>query len=63
MGQLDNAITDYNAALRSRPKNATSLYGRGLALKRKHRIDAARTDIEAALAADPTVSEFFKELE
>ena len=54
MGQYDRAIADYDKALQLAPRNAWSLYGRGLA--RKHKNDASgQADIDAALAIDPTL--------
>jgi tetratricopeptide (TPR) repeat protein len=35
MGKLDEAIADYDAAIKLQPKQAWSLYGRGLAKQKK----------------------------
>lgn len=52
MGQYDRAIADYTEALRLAPKNAWSLYGRGLA--RRHRNDpSSQKDLDAAVSIDP----------
>jgi tetratricopeptide (TPR) repeat protein len=54
LGQYDKAIADYSAALQLSPKSAWSLYGRGLA--RRHLNDAAsKSDLDAAVAIDPTL--------
>ena len=60
MGKLDNAIADYTSALEVQPKNASSLYGRGVANAKKGGEKAARADIEAAKAVDPDIEEDFK---
>ena len=41
-------------------KNASSLYGRGIANAKKGDEKAARADIEAAKAIDPDIEEDFK---
>jgi tetratricopeptide (TPR) repeat protein/predicted aspartyl protease len=52
MGQYDRAIADYDQALQLEPRNAWSLYGRGLA--RRHKKDpAAQDDLNAAVAINP----------
>jgi tetratricopeptide (TPR) repeat protein len=59
LGRLDDAIRDYDAALKSKPKQAASLYGRGLAKLRK----GERTglgDLEAAKALDPKIVDEFR---
>ena len=60
MGKLDNAIADYTSALEVQQKNASSLYGRGIANAKKGDEKAARADIEAAKAIDPDIEEDFK---
>lgn len=56
LGEFDKAIADYNAALELKPDLAASLYGRGFAWRAKGNEPRAKTDIEAALAADPQIS-------
>ena len=59
LARYDDAITAYDAALRIRPKNADSLYGRGIAKRRRGDIDAGAADIKAALAADADIAVTF----
>ena len=54
-GKLDAAIADYDAALKARPREAWSLYGRAIAEKRVGKTDAADADRKAALAINPDV--------
>ena len=56
LGQLDNAIADYNAALKANPKLATSLYGRGVAETKKGNADAGNADIAAATAIQADIA-------
>jgi len=60
MGDYDHAIADYNAALKLDPKNAWSLYGRGIAKLRKHETTAADADMAQATAVWPEVAQEFK---
>jgi tetratricopeptide (TPR) repeat protein len=54
LGQLDQAVADYTAALRRDPKRASSLFGRAVAMKAKTgQSDGA--DIGAAQAVDPNI--------
>jgi tetratricopeptide (TPR) repeat protein len=55
MGEFDKAMDDYDAALRMNPKNAWSLYGRGIIRLRKGADDAANADITAAKAVRPSI--------
>ncbi len=57
MGLLDDAIRDYNAALKLDPKNAGSLYGRGLAKQKKGNTEAGNADIAAAKAIQADIAE------
>ena len=50
LGELDNAIADYDAALKLNPKLAASLYGRGLAKLKKGDTGGGNADITAAKA-------------
>ena len=56
-GNYDRAIADYDAALRLQPKNAWSLYGRGLAKQHKGNAAAGESDIAAATALQPKIAE------
>jgi tetratricopeptide (TPR) repeat protein/predicted aspartyl protease len=53
LGRLDEAIAQYNAALKLQPRAAWSLYGRGLAEQKKGQGAAAGADIQAATAIAP----------
>ena len=58
LGQLDQAIADYDAALKVDPKRASSLYGRAVASRAKTgQSDSA--DIGAAEAIDPRIAATF----
>jgi len=59
MGEFDKAIADYDAAFKSDPKLAGSLYGRGLAKRKKGDDAGADLDIAAAKALRPTIADDF----
>jgi tetratricopeptide (TPR) repeat protein len=59
LGQFDNAIADYDAALKLNARSATALYGRGLAKRGKGDSAAAATDIAAAKAIDIDIASVF----
>jgi formylglycine-generating enzyme required for sulfatase activity len=59
LGQFDKAIADYDNALRLDPKQATSLYGRGLAKRRKGDQGGGDADIAAAKALRPSIADDF----
>jgi tetratricopeptide (TPR) repeat protein len=60
MGDFDKSIADYDDSLTLIPKNAWSLYGRGIAKIRKHRIAEGEADMAAAKAIWAPVEEQFK---
>jgi tetratricopeptide (TPR) repeat protein len=60
MQALDVAIADYEQALRSEPKKAELLYGRGLARQAKGDTVGAEKDIEAAKEISPSIAALFK---
>ncbi len=60
LGDYDRSIADYDASLKLAPKNAWSLYGRGVAKMRKHKIAEGEADIAAATVISPGVGEEFK---
>jgi tetratricopeptide (TPR) repeat protein len=60
LGNYDKAISDYKASLDLQPKGATSLYGLGLAERKKGLQTAADKDIQAAIAIDPDAAVEFK---
>ncbi|HEX4376871.1 MAG TPA: tetratricopeptide repeat protein, partial [Steroidobacteraceae bacterium] len=55
--QFDKAIADYDAALKSDPKKAWSLYGRGIAELRTGSTQKGQADIEAATALVPQLAD------
>ena len=59
LGQTENAIKDYDAALKLDPKLAGSLYGRGLAKTRKGDRTGGSADIAAAKAIKTDIAEEF----
>lgn len=60
LGRFAEAIVEYDAALATRPGQATSLYGRAVAEARKGDAAAADRDLAAARKADSSVIEQFK---
>jgi hypothetical protein len=62
MGQLDDAIKDYDAALKADPKIAESLYGRGIAKVRKGDAAGGNGDIAAAKALNPGIADMMDRL-
>ncbi|HEY2706749.1 MAG TPA: tetratricopeptide repeat protein [Caulobacteraceae bacterium] len=58
MGQPDQAIADFSAALKADPRRASSLYGRAVATKAKTG-QTDGSDVGAAQALDPTVAAKF----
>jgi tetratricopeptide (TPR) repeat protein len=59
MGQLGAAIDDYSSALRSEPKLASALYGRGLAKLKQGDKAGGNTDISAATAIQGNIGDDF----
>jgi hypothetical protein len=51
MGDLPSAIADFDAALKAEPAMASSLYGRGLAKRRRGDDAGGEADIAAARRA------------
>ncbi len=60
MQAFDLAIADYDEALKSEPKTAELLYGRGLARQARGDIVGAEKDIEAANEISPSIAALFK---
>ena len=52
----DKAIADFDAALKSLPKNATALYGRGVAKIRKNKAAEGETDMAEAVKINPHIA-------
>ena len=59
LGQFDEAIEDYNSALRIEPTQASSLYGRGLARLKKGEAAGGNGDVAAAKKVSPKIAEEF----
>jgi tetratricopeptide (TPR) repeat protein len=59
LGQLDKAIADYDAALKTNPKLAGPLYGRGMAKIRKGEIAGGNADTAAAKEINSKISDSF----
>jgi len=61
LGRYDEAIAAYDSALKLAPKQAASMYCRGVAKRLRGDLPAGNADIEAALAISPAVAERFAE--
>ncbi len=59
LGDVDQSILDYDAALDLNPKFAAALYGRGLAKQKKGDRAGADADLTAAKALRPDIAEEF----
>jgi tetratricopeptide (TPR) repeat protein len=59
-GEVDKAIADFDDAVKQNPKNASSLYGRGIAKLRKMKTAEGQADIAAATALSPKISGYFE---
>jgi tetratricopeptide (TPR) repeat protein len=59
MGDYDRSIADYDASLKLNPKNAWSLYGRGVDKLRKQKTSAGEADIAQATTIWPQVAAEF----
>jgi tetratricopeptide (TPR) repeat protein/predicted aspartyl protease len=62
MNRLDEAITQYAAAIRAQPRDAVALYGRGLAELKKGDKAASDADFAAAVAIAPAVANSFRRM-
>jgi len=60
LGDYDKSIADYNASLQLRPNNAWSLYGRGLAKRKKNETAESSVDLAAAEKIAPKISERYE---
>jgi hypothetical protein len=56
---LDAAIADYDSALKLQPQTASSLYGRGVAKRKKGDSSGGNADIAAARAIQANIGEEF----
>jgi tetratricopeptide (TPR) repeat protein len=61
LNRLDEAITDYNAALKINGKLSRSLYGRGLAKLRKGDRSSGAADVSAAKVVNSDIVAEFTE--
>ncbi len=59
LGRMDEAITSYNTSLHYRPRQAVTLFGKGVAEMRKGDAGAGKADIAAAQTIDPDVAAQF----
>jgi tetratricopeptide (TPR) repeat protein len=60
LGDNDKAIADYDESLKLAPKDAVSLYGRGVAKIRKQKTADGEADLARATALSSTVADEFK---
>lgn len=60
MGDYDKSIADYDASLQVLPKNAWSLYGRGIDELRKNKTPQGEADLAAAVKIWPKVAGEFE---
>jgi lipoprotein NlpI len=60
IGNLDNAIADFEAALRLDSQLASSLYGRGIAKRKKGDSMGSNADIAAAKSIQPNIDQDLK---
>jgi tetratricopeptide (TPR) repeat protein len=59
LGEFAKAVDDYDEALKRDPKNPDSLYGRGVAKKRKGDIVGGNADIKLAIDQQKNIAEKF----
>jgi tetratricopeptide (TPR) repeat protein len=59
LGKFDEAIADYNAALKSNPKLASALYGRGLAKQKKGDSAGGQVDMATANLVQSDIADEF----
>jgi hypothetical protein len=57
LGRNADAISDYNAALQASPGSVSSLFGRGIALKRNGA--DGESDLSQAKSKDPDIAKEF----
>jgi tetratricopeptide (TPR) repeat protein len=62
LGDFDKSIFNYDAALKIRPKNAWTLYGRGLAKLKKNNRSEGEADIAEAVKIAPGVANAYKRM-
>jgi tetratricopeptide (TPR) repeat protein len=59
LGAFREAIADYGAAIAQNPKDAGSLYGRGMAKLKAGNIADGNADIAAAKAVEPDIADIY----
>ena len=59
MGQPDQALTDYEEALKLDPNAPAALYGRGVAKLMKGDVEASNADFEVAKGIKPSIADDF----
>jgi tetratricopeptide (TPR) repeat protein len=62
LGDFDKSIGNYDAALKIRPKNAWTLYGRGLAKLKKNNRSEGEAEIAEAVKIAPGVADAYKRM-
>jgi tetratricopeptide (TPR) repeat protein/predicted aspartyl protease len=62
LGDYEKSLGGYDAALKIRPKNAWTLYGRGLAKLKKNDRRGGEADIAEAVSIAPGVAEAYKKM-
>jgi tetratricopeptide (TPR) repeat protein len=62
LGNLDDAIQDYDTALRANPQAASSLYGRGIAEMREGATAQGQADLAAATKLDSGIAKQFSDM-
>jgi tetratricopeptide (TPR) repeat protein len=62
LGEIDQSIRDYDAAVALNPSSAAALYGRGLAKQKKGDRAGADADLAAAKAIRSDVADEFAKL-
>jgi tetratricopeptide (TPR) repeat protein len=61
-GEYDKSIADYKAVLKLQPRQALSMYGLGLAARKKGLTSEGDKNLQAAVAIQGDVAEFYKRL-
>ncbi len=62
LGDYDKSIGEYDAAVKIRPKNAWTLYGRGLAKLKKNDRSGGEADLAEAVSIAPAVAEAYQRM-
>ena len=62
LGQPDQALVDYDEALKLTPNSPAALYGRGVAKLMKGDVAASNADFELAKDIKPSIADEFNKL-